>query len=132
MSEENVKRAHMAINAVNSRDLDALMSLMDEEVESVSRIVAIEGGLRGHEGVRTWWDSWFAAFPDYTLEVVEIRDLGDVLLGRLRAIGHGRESDLPVQDEIFQVSHWRDGKCVRWEVVYTEAQALEAAGLSDG
>jgi ketosteroid isomerase-like protein len=131
MSKENVERAHVAIEALNRRDLDAVLSVMDEDVESVSRIVAIEGGLHGHEGVRKWWESWFQAFPDYSIEIVEVRDLGDIIVGTLRAVGHGGESELPVQDDFFHVSWWRDGKVIRWEVVYTEAEALDAAGLSE-
>jgi hypothetical protein len=131
MSEENVELLRKAIDAVNRRDLDALLSVMDEEVESVSRIVAIEGGLHGHEGVRKWWVSWFDAFPDYAIEIVDVRDLGDKLLTTLRAVGHGGESELPVQDEVFHVSWWRGGKVIRWQVINSETEALEAAGLSE-
>ena len=45
MSEENVERGYMAIDAFNRRDLDAFLAVCDEEVESVSRIAAIEGGV---------------------------------------------------------------------------------------
>jgi ketosteroid isomerase-like protein len=131
MSEENVEKAYRAIDALNRRDLDAFLDLMDENVESVSRIVAIEGGLHGHDGVRRWWESWFGIFPDYKIEVQEIRDLGDVLIGTLRAVGHGGGAELPFQDQIFHVSRWREGKIVWWQVVYTETEALEAAGLSE-
>ena len=131
MSEETVERVYMAIDAINRRDLDALLALTDEQVESVSRVVAIEGGLHGHEGVRKWWEGWFQAFPDLIGEVVEVRDLGSLLLTTVRLIGHGRASDLPVQDEVFHLSWWRDGKCIRWQIVSSEAEALEAAGLSE-
>ena len=131
MSEENVELGYRAIGAVNRRDLDALLELMDEDVESVSRIVAMEGGLHGHDGVRRWWKSWFDAFPDYQMEIVEIRDGGDVVVATLRAVAHGAGSDLPVEDNIFHASRWRDRRCVWWQVFPTEADALEAAGLSE-
>ena len=131
MSQENVELGYRAIDALNRRDLDALLELMDEDVESVSRIVAMEGGLHGHDGVRRWWKSWFDAFPDYRMEVVEIRDSGDVAVATLRAVGHGAGSDLPVDDTIFQATRWRDRKCVWWQVFRTKAEALEAVGLSE-
>jgi ketosteroid isomerase-like protein len=131
MSEENVELGYRGIDAVNRRDLDAFLELMDKNVESVSRIAAIEGVLHGHDGVRQWWENWLAAFPDYKIEVVEVRDLGDILLVRIRAVGHGGGSDLPFQDNAFLVSRWRDGKITRWQVVNTEAEALESAGLSE-
>jgi ketosteroid isomerase-like protein len=131
MSEENVELGYRGIDAVNRRDLDALLELMDEDVESVSRIVAMEGGLHGHDGVRRWWKSWFDAFPDYRLEIVEVRDRGEVVVATLRAVAHGAGSDLPVEDIIFHASRWRDGRCVWWQVFPSEAEALEAAGLSE-
>jgi ketosteroid isomerase-like protein len=131
VSEENVELGYRAIDALNRRDLDALLELMDEDVESVSRIVAMEGGLHGHEGVRRWWRSWFDTFPDYRLEIVETRDRGDIVVATVRAVGHGAGSDLPVEDNIFQASRWRNRKCVWWQVFRTEAEALEAAGLSE-
>ena len=129
MSKQNVEQAYRLIDAMNRRDLGFFLEGMDEDVESVSRITAIEGGLHGHDGVRQWWENWFAAFPDYRIEVVEIRDLGDVLLTSIRAVGHGGESELPLQDNSVHVSRWRDAKCVWWTVCETEAEALEAAGL---
>jgi ketosteroid isomerase-like protein len=131
MSEENVELGYRALDAVNRRDLDALLELMDEDVESVSRIVAMEGGLHGHDGVRRWWKGWFDAFPDYRMEVVEMRDGGDAIVATVRAVGHGAGSDLPVEDIIFHASRWRDRRCVWWQVFRTEAEALEAAGVSE-
>jgi ketosteroid isomerase-like protein len=104
---------------------------MDEDVESASWIVAMEGGLHGYDGVRRWWRGWFDVFPDYQLEIVGIRDRGDVVVATLRAVAHGAGSDLPVDDIIFHASRWRDGRCVWWQVFPTEAEALEAAGLSE-
>ena len=63
MSKENVDLAHRSIDAMNRRDLDAYLALMDEDVEAVSRIVAVEGGMHGHDGIRRWWESWSTSSP---------------------------------------------------------------------
>ncbi len=131
MSQENVELAYRAADAVNQRNLDAFLALMDEDVEAVSRIVAMEGGLHGHDGVRRWWDNWFEAFPDYNIEVVEARDFGDAVVATLRAHGHGAGSELPLEDNVWNASRWRDGKCVWWQVFDTETDAIEAVGLSE-
>lgn len=81
MSQENAELASSAFDAFNRRDLDALLALMDDGVEVGSRQVAIEGGYHGHQGLRRWWTDLFAAFPEYTAEVEELRDLGEVMLG---------------------------------------------------
>lgn len=131
MSQENVDLAHRSIDAVNRRDLDAFLALMHEDVESVSRIVAIEGGLHGHDGVRRWWENWFEAFPDYRFEVAATRDLGDLTLTSFRAVGRGGGSKLPLEDKAYLAIRWRDGAAVRWQVFNTEAEALEAVGPSE-
>jgi hypothetical protein len=48
MSQENVELALHAFDAVNRRHLDALL----DDVEIVTRIAAMEGGLHGHDGMR--------------------------------------------------------------------------------
>ncbi len=131
MSRENVELAYRALDAINRRDLGALLALMDDDVEAVSRIAAIEGGLHGHEGMRRWWENWFNAFPDYDIEVVEVRDREDLTLAALRALGHGAGSEVPFEDTIWLASRWRGGKCVWWRTCYSWDEALEAAGLEE-
>jgi ketosteroid isomerase-like protein len=131
MSQENVELHHRCIDAFNRRDLNALLALMDDDVEAVSRLVAIEGTLKGHDGIRRWWKSWFDVWPDYNIEVVEVRDLGDGTLATLHALGHGAGSDVPFEDMAWQLARWRRGKCVLWRVFNDRAEALEAVGLSE-
>src|SRR5574342_474568 len=125
MSEENLELVRRWVDAVNNRDEDAFLAVMDDEVECVSRIVGMEGPLRGHEGARRWWQSWFAAFPDYRIEIVEELALGSMVLGGFRAAGHGAGSALPVEDVAWNLSDWRDGKCVWWQNFATRAEAVE-------
>ena len=98
MSQENVDLVLEAYDAFNRRDWDAFLALVDDEVEIESRLVAMEGGYHGHEGLRRWWDNFLGAFPDYRLDVVELRDLGDVTLGHMRGWGHGADSATPLVD----------------------------------
>ena len=115
-----------AYDAFNRRDWDAFRELMDPEVEVESRLVAVEGGYHGHEGLRRWWDDFLGMVPDYTLEIEELRDLGDMALGHLRGVGHGASSAAPLLDEIWQPVQWRDGRCVWWRISATESEALKA------
>lgn len=131
MSQENVELAKKAFGAIGRRDLDGLLALMDQEVESVSRTAAIEGGLHGHEGIRRWWETWFETFPDYSMEIVQVRDLGNVALTTIRAVGHGAGSNVPLTDRFWHATRWRDGKCLWWQTFYSEAEALEVVGVSE-
>jgi ketosteroid isomerase-like protein len=131
MSQENVELAQRAFDAVNRRDMGAFLALMDADVEAVPRLVAMEGRYHGHDGIRHWWQNLLDAFPDYTLETVEARELGNLTLTTLRGRGHGADSDTPFVDTVWVVVHWRDKKAVRWRVCTSEGEALEAVGLRE-
>jgi ketosteroid isomerase-like protein len=131
MSRENVELARQSYDAFNRRDLDAFLALMDDQVQTESRLVAVEGGYHGHEGVRRWWNDFLGAFPDYRIEVEEIRDLGELTLSRFLARAHAAASNTPLTDRVWQPIRWRHGKCVWWTVCPTEAEALEAVGLTE-
>ena len=65
---------------------DRLSGLRRSEVVEVeSRLVAMDGRTyHGHEGVRSLVATTvLGAFPDYAVEVQELRDLGDVTLVRI-------------------------------------------------
>ena len=131
MSQENVDLAYRVYEAVNRRDLDALLDLMDDEVEFMSILVAVEGGYRRHAGVRRWWESIFEFVPDYAVEVDSVRDLGAVTLATLRPHGHGSASGARVEQRLSQVIHWHNAKAVRLESFRSEAEALKAVGLEE-
>jgi ketosteroid isomerase-like protein len=133
MSEENVKLAYRAVDAFNRRDIDAFIALCDEDVEAVSRLVELEGGgsYRGHDGIRSWWESLLGAYPDFSVEIDEIRDLGGVTVTGMRLRAHGKESDAPVMQQQWQVTEWRQGRATWWQNFLNETEALEAAGARE-
>jgi ketosteroid isomerase-like protein len=131
MSRENVELYRRAAQAVNDGDLDGLLALMDADVEAAPRLAPMEGGYLGHDGLRRWWESMHDAFPDFSVEVVEVRDLGDVTLAEVRGSGRGATSETPVEQRSWHVCEWRDGKIVLWRAYETQREALEAVGLSE-
>ena len=76
-----------------------LVALMDAEVDVGSRMAAMEGGYHGHEGIRRWWQDMLDASPDRTVEIVEVRDLGDVTLTEFHGRGHGAGERLSVRGD---------------------------------
>lgn len=115
----------------NRRDLDAMLALMHDEVEIESRLVAMEGGYSGHEGVRRWWTNLLDGLPDYKGEIEELHDLGDITLVKVRGRAHGAASNSPVVETFWQPIRWRDGMCIWWRNCATEAEALEAIEPQD-
>ena len=129
MSQENVGLARRMFDAVNRRDLDAFLALMDADVQAVPRLASVEGDYRGHDGIRCWWTNLLDVFPDFTLEVFEVRDFGDLTVASMRARGHGTDSDTPFELANWHVAEWHDKKVVWWSNHGTEAEALEAVRL---
>ena len=55
------------------------------------------------------------AVPDFTTELIEVRDLGDdLVLAVVRNRGGGAESAVPFEDTTWLPARWRQGKCVWW------------------
>ena len=132
MSRENVELYRQGIDAFNRRDLDAFLALAHPDVVGVSRVLAIEGGsYRGYEGTREWWNNLLDVFPDFTIEVISVRDAGQLTVSELRTGAHGEGSAAPLEELIWQVSEWRDGQVVRWQIYESERDALQAAGLQE-
>jgi hypothetical protein len=103
---------------------------MDADVEAVSLLVAMEGGYHGHDGIRRWWGNMLDVFPDWAVDVVEVRDFGDLTLSTVVNRGHGAGSDAPLEQRIWLLAEWHDKKVVWWRAYGSEAEAFEAVGLA--
>jgi ketosteroid isomerase-like protein len=131
MSQENLELTRRAFQAFEDRDLDALLAILDDDVEAVPILAGMEGGYRGHDEIRRWWANLLDTFPDFHAEISGLRDLGDVTFAVLRLRARGAGSDTPVDIAAWQVTRFRDGKCIGWRVYTSEREALEAVGLSE-
>ena len=133
MSQENVELTREVLDAFTRRDLDAYLALTDPEIEFTPYEVAVEGGspYRGHEGIRRWWEETFSVIPDVRPEVYEVRDSGEMTFVRGSLRGQGASSGAPFTRDLFIAAQWREAKLTRWYTFATEAEALEAAGLSE-
>ena len=131
MSQENVELGYRASEAFNRRDLGTYLALHDDDVRTFPLAGDMEGGHRGHDGLRRWWTDLLDAFPDLTIEVVEVRDHGDMTLAAVILHGHGAGGAAPVDMRVWRVARWRRQKCVWWGSFRSESEALEAVGLSE-
>jgi ketosteroid isomerase-like protein len=128
MSGGNVELVRRVFEAFNERDLEAFLALMDENVVSGSQLAAIEGDYHGHDGLRRWWNGLFDVLPDFTMNLVDVEDRGDVTVSRLRNEAHSAGSEMPVGQLVWVVARWRDGKVVEWRSCRTEVEAEAVAG----
>ena len=72
-----------------------------------SRPAAVEGPLHGHEGIRRWWNNLLASSPDHQVEVLELRDLGPITLGKIVVGGHSAESGIAPMQMAWHLWRWR-------------------------
>jgi ketosteroid isomerase-like protein/rhodanese-related sulfurtransferase len=131
MSEQNVQRTRTAYEALDRRDLDAFLEMIDPDVEFTSRALPSESdpNYRGHDGIRRWWRHLLAVFPDFSIEILEVRDLGERTIFRAEVRARDAGTDPPLGQEIWQANEWRNGQLVWWHTFDTEAEALEVARL---
>jgi ketosteroid isomerase-like protein len=110
MAQQNVEVVRAAFEAFRRRDRDAFLSCFDPRVEYRSLVFEVEGVYRGHEGMRSGWDSVLTVFPDWNPQVEDSRDLGQRVLSRARAEGRGTGSGIPREQDIWHVAEIRDGR----------------------
>lgn len=131
MSQENVDQHHRAAGAFSSHDLDAFLAICDPDIELISRHLQLDGSghLRGYAAVRRWWETLLSVYPDFTSEIDDVRDLGDVTVARHHFRGEGIKSGAAMEQTHWQVTKWRQGKAVWWRSCPTEAEALQEAAV---
>jgi ketosteroid isomerase-like protein len=136
MSEENVEVVREVVAAWNRRDLPAILSFADPEVEYVNPPLAIEPGTRrGHaELSEVFRKQWEAFAPDGRQEIDRAYPEGEEVItaGRLSRSMPG--SDTQLEDRVAVRWTFRDGRVIRVEVLGAGSsfkEALEAAGLSE-
>jgi ketosteroid isomerase-like protein len=136
MSQENVEIVRRAVEAWNTDDLDAFLSVLDDDVEWHPAIQpGLEGGAttyRGHDGAREIWSQDRGeAWERLTNRNQELRDLGESVL----ALGHmdltARATGIEFSQELGEVFDCRAGKIVRIRDFLTHAEAIAAAGLQE-
>jgi ketosteroid isomerase-like protein len=133
MSEENVDRYRRNIEALNRRDVEALLPELDPEIEWNMPLQRLLGGeaavYHGHEGVREYFRDMGEAFAEIRVDYPDIRDLGDRVLAIGSFQARGRESGVPIESPLGAVLEMRDGKVIRARTYFDPKEALEAVGL---
>ena len=124
---DNVELAARGYEAFARRDIDGLLALLDPDVVFTSLIQESEGGeYRGYEGVREFLHTVGEVLPDWRPEMVSAEDHGDAVLVKARIRVTVPDSEVPLEQVMWQVLRIRDGLGVRWDFFRTEAEARPA------
>lgn len=134
MSEENVETIERAYAAWKEAGVDAFMEYWAENTEwrSVPGDPVYRDPMHGKAAVRAYLKDWLDTFEDFHVEPVKLIDLGgERVVGTLRYSGRARHSDMKVDSLFAAVFVIKHGQIVDGREYDTEAQALEAVGLSE-
>jgi ketosteroid isomerase-like protein len=130
VAQADVEALRVGYEAMARGDFDAVLALMDPEVEMHDRPeIPDPRTYRGHEGVLTALGQNFETFDDVELLPEEIFDAGDRIVVFIRLRGRGRVSGVPVEDRLAHLWTLRDGKAMSLQVYSDRAEALRVAGL---
>jgi ketosteroid isomerase-like protein len=131
MSEENVETVR---RVYSGEDLNALaIELLHPEVELLGAIGGMEEGAvtRGHEAVKEALDVDSEIWAERRMELERAIDAGDQVVALVHEYRRGKGSGVTVEADIALVYGFKEGKVVRIEPYMSQADALEAAGLSE-
>ena len=121
-----MQRCRAAYEAFNRRDFETLLEIHGDDVEITPLAAAVSSPYRGSAGLRRYWHDLLTHFPDFTTEVLEVRDLGALTLSATRFRGRGAGSEAPFEQVVWQLAEWRDGRIAWWRSYATELDALTA------
>jgi ketosteroid isomerase-like protein len=136
-AEENIALIHRGLDAFSRGDFDAGVEDMQPDVEwhvsfRLPDLPLDKAVYQGHDEVRRLWAVFRSGWATLTVtleEVVDARE--DVVVVRTRFVGQGSASGIEVDRTVFYVFEIVAGKLKRLRPFDTEAEALEAAGLSE-
>lgn len=135
MSQRNIEVGERLVAAMNAREIsDELAEELlapDFRLENTSTAVS-DTTYHGAEGVREWISDMLEAFDEGArVETEEILSDGEeFLVARLRIVGHGARSGVPLVLQWVAVCWFHDGKATRGAGYLHRREALEAVGLA--
>jgi ketosteroid isomerase-like protein len=133
VSEENLRLVREGFAAMERGDVEAMVELVDPEVEFVNPDYALEAGTRhGPSGYRTALEATLDIFEDFKFNLDEIVDLEDRIVVTGRFVARSKGSGVPIDQPFGHVFTVRDSKLLRHEWYRTPAEAYAAAGIEKG
>jgi ketosteroid isomerase-like protein len=128
VSEGNVDIVRSVMAAFNRGDVEAVVALLDEDVEVLSTDeLPNPGRFHGPEGYLTWIGRWLDAWDEFTVEALELEAVDEHhVVAAVRQRGRGRLSGIETTMNVANLFEVRDGRIVRFHIYADRQGALEA------
>lgn len=135
MSEQdNARLAEQAIAAINERNLDKYVQLLDESF--VMQTETQPAPVRGRDEVRQMLQSYFQGIPDFRIEIEQIIASGDYVVTRSHVTGThtGTFMGIPATNRKIDthgcnIVEIRNGKAVRSRLYAENVKLLQQLGV---
>jgi ketosteroid isomerase-like protein len=114
--------------AINARDRAAIRALTAPDIVFATTVEAY----RGPEALLEWMDEGDDAFDDFSVELLEVEELGGHVVVSMRQRGRGKASGAEVDDHITHVWTLRDGRAIRLQSFADHDDAVSYARQSSG
>jgi ketosteroid isomerase-like protein len=117
-----------AYDAINARDLQALLAVMDRDVEVRSMAIGSRrsGWFRGPAGVAEWWNGFVATYDACTFTLREVHVKGDGAVAGF--VARFRIGDEEIEHAAWHAVRARSGRLVLLARFASEDEARAAAG----
>ena len=132
MSEQDVELVRTVFDAINRRDVQAVLDAYhpDADMSTLTSELVQGKSYRGHTGIREYFSSFADVWEELRLEPEEIHDLGrDEILVVGRWSSRGKESGADVESPAAWLFGIRDGKIVFSRAYRDADEALSDASL---
>jgi ketosteroid isomerase-like protein len=121
---ERLDIALRGIEAYNRGDFQALMELIDDDVEAVVPDgMANAGTYRGVQGFQRMTRHWGEAWAEFRVEVEELIEEGDAVIAPVTQHARGRGSGVETQMSAVHLMRFRRGRMYRWRLCETLEEA---------
>jgi ketosteroid isomerase-like protein len=130
MSEENVEVVQRSIEAFVADDAAAFRETLDPEIEW-RPFEDRHTPSYGHEGAMRLMRQWLDTWSDHRFNVEDVIHGGDDVIATVRITGRGIASGVEVDVRLYLHFKLRDGRIAYLYEYEDQAEALEAAGLSE-
>ena len=125
-----VRRMRDFYAAYERGDVDAVLEGIHPDVKLINPEYAIDGGVRhGHEGMRAAFRSLHEQFDYERVEIEQLEEGPDGVVGVFRTIASGRASGAPIDQSFAHVFRFRDDLVVEFLWFRTLDEGRRAVGL---
>jgi len=113
--------------ALNRRDIDATVAVLDEDAKWVEHSDLPEAGsYRGRETIRAFLEHFLDSWDNFEQQIEDVREADDCVLLFIRLTARGKGSGIDVESRYAHLWVMRDGRGVRVDAYYDRESALAA------